>query len=77
MIGDERMNTYYVKFKIDAQYIAEVEANSIDEAIRLSKEKFCDADFGMAEDIDGNPIIVEDEDGNFIWEKGNSYAKEN
>jgi hypothetical protein len=28
-----------------------------------------DADFGEAADIDGEPIIIEDERGNFVWEK--------
>lgn len=27
------------------------------------------ADFGAAQDIDGEPIIVEDQDGNFVWER--------
>ena len=28
-----------------------------------------DEDFGAASDIDGEPVIVEDEDGRFVWEK--------
>lgn len=64
------MNIYYVSYQIDARYIAEVEADSLEEAIRRSKEKFSGADFGDASDIDGNPITVEDAEGNFIWEKG-------
>lgn len=69
------MNKYYVSYQIDARYVAEVEADSLDEAIRRSKEKFCDADFGEASDIDGNPVTVEDADGNFIRERGISYAE--
>lgn len=38
-------------------------------AKRKADEKWCDADFGAAQDIDGEPIIVEDENGNFVWEK--------
>ena len=61
--------TYYVTYKIDARFIAEVEADSVEEAKEKAAEQFSDADFGKAEDIDGEPIIVEDEKGNFIWEK--------
>ena len=60
---------YYVTYRIDARYIAEVEADSLEEAKRKADEKCCDADFGAAQDIDGEPIIVEDENGNFVWEK--------
>lgn len=60
---------YYVTYRIDARYIAEVEADSLEEAKRKADEKWCDADFGAAQDIDGEPIIVEDENGNFVWEK--------
>lgn len=60
---------YYVTYRIDARYIAEVEAYSLEEAKRKADEKWCDADFGAAQDIDGEPIIVEDQDGNFVWER--------
>lgn len=60
---------YYVTYRINARYIAEVEADSLEEAKRKADEKWCDADFGAAQDIDGEPIIVEDENGNFVWEK--------
>lgn len=48
---------YYVTYKIDARYIAEVEAENIEDA----KKK--------AEDIDGEQIIVEDNNGDYVWEK--------
>lgn len=60
---------YYVTYKIEARYIAEVEANNIEEAMEKAEIEYCDADFGVAEDIDGEKIIIEDEDGDFIWEK--------
>ena len=59
---------YYVTYKIDSRYIAEVEADSVEEALKNAEKEYCDADFGVAEDIDGEPIIVEDENGNFVWE---------
>ena len=60
---------YYVTYKVEARYIAEVEADSLEEAMNKAEEEYIDADFGEAEDIDGEAIIVEDESGNFIWEK--------
>ena len=60
--------TYYVTFKIDARYVAEAEANSAEEARNMAIDKYIDADFGEAHDIDADPIIVEDENGNYVWE---------
>ena len=60
---------YYVTYKIDARYIAEVEAENIEEAKQKAEDKFLDADFGNAEDIDGEAIIVEDDNGDYVWEK--------
>lgn len=60
---------YYVTYKIDARYIAEVEAENIEEAKKKAEGKFMDADFGEAEDIDGEAIIVEDNNGDYVWEK--------
>lgn len=65
----ENQTKYYVKFKIDARYVAEVEASNVEEAKEKASEVFSDADFGAAEDIDGEVIVVEDENGNYVWEK--------
>ena len=62
--------TYYITFKIDARYVAEVEANSAEEARDMAIDEYIDADFGEARDIDAEPIIVEDENGNYVWEAG-------
>ena len=60
---------FYVTSKIEARYVAEVEADNIEEALEKANQKFIDADFGVAEDIESEQIIVEDEDGNYVWEK--------
>lgn len=60
---------YYVTHKIEARYVVEVEADSIEEAKRESDKRFFDANFGEAVDIDGEAIVVEDEKGNYVWEK--------
>jgi phosphomannomutase len=60
---------YYVTYKIDARYVAEVEADNIKEALEKAESEYVDADFGVAQDIDGESIIIEDENGNFAWER--------
>lgn len=67
MKGDLIMK-YYVTYKVEARYIAEVEADNIEEAKEKADSEFFDANFGVAEDINGESIIVEDEDGNYVWE---------
>lgn len=59
---------YCVTFKIEGRYVAGVKANSVEEAIELARDQYCDADFGELTDIEGEEIIVEDEKGNFVWE---------
>ena len=60
---------YYVTFKVDARYIAGVDTENIEDAKSKALEAFQEADFGDAEDIDGDAIVVEDEKGNYVWEK--------
>lgn len=61
--------TYYVTLKVEGRFIAEVDADSVEEAQQMAMDQFCDADFGSLEDINGESIIVEDENGNFVWER--------
>ena len=60
---------YYVTYRIDARYITEVEADSLQEALEKADEEYLDANFGEARDIDGEPVLVEDENEIYIWEK--------
>lgn len=60
---------YYVTFAIDARYVAEVEAYSVDEALDMAQDEYCNADFGVVEVISGEATIIEDENGNYIWER--------
>lgn len=61
--------TYYVTYKITANYIATVNAENLKDAKRFAKDSWYEAEFGDAVDIDGEQICVEDEDGNILWEK--------
>ena len=56
-------------YRIDARYVTAVEANSTEDALKAAEDKFQDAEFGEAEDIDGEAIIIEDDRGNYVWEK--------
>lgn len=60
---------YYVTYKIDARYTAEVEACNLEEAKKKAESIYINADFGEAEDIDGEMIIVTDENDNYLYEK--------
>ena len=60
---------YYVTFRVDGRYIVGVEAENEHEAISEAAEKYFDADFGELGDIDADPIMVEDENGNYVFEK--------
>ena len=63
------MGKFYVTYKIDARYIAEVEAGTIKDALKKAAKEYINADFGEACDIDGEAIIVEDENAKFVWER--------
>jgi hypothetical protein len=58
---------YYVTYSFHATYTAEVEAESIEDAMDKSKDEYYDADFGEAQNIDGEVIRVEDENENIVW----------
>jgi hypothetical protein len=60
---------YYVTYKVEARYVAEVEADNLEEAMEKAESEYIDADFGVAKDIEGEKIIIEDENGNYVWEK--------
>jgi len=63
------MKDYYVTWKVEGRFTAEISANTVDEAIEKSRDKWCDADFGELEEIDGEPIVCQDNDGNYLFEK--------
>ncbi len=60
---------YWVTFKIEGRYVAVVDADSVEEAINEAHDEYIDADFGPLQDIDAEPIIAQDENDYFVWEK--------
>lgn len=67
---------YYVTMKVEGRFIANVLAETIKEAKELAVSEYENADFGKLEDIDGDCIIVEDADGNYVWETGDPDLEE-
>lgn len=59
---------YTVGFKVDARYFMDIEAENVEEALEIAQCEITDVDFGEAEDIDCDPVWVDDEDGNEVWE---------
>lgn len=58
---------YYVTIAVEGRYVAEVEANSIEEAKELGWSEFMDADLNEMECVGSQPIIIEDEE-DIVWE---------
>ena len=60
--------TYYVTIKVDGRYVAQVEADTIEEARKLGLKEFTTANLNEMEVIKSEDIIVEDED-DIVWER--------
>lgn len=67
--GQPILTPYWVTIKVDGRYVTQVVATSADEAKGLAESKFADADLGPLEVIGSECIIIEDANGNFVWEK--------
>jgi hypothetical protein len=58
---------YYVTYAISAYYVAEVDADNLEEARKKAEDKYYEADFGDATEIEADQIMVEDKDDNILW----------
>lgn len=65
----KKEHTYYVTFSLRGQYVAKVVTTETDaEKIKeLASENFDSADFGEMKNIDGEPVLIENEDGDFSY----------
>jgi hypothetical protein len=64
------MARFYVTYRVEGRFIAAVDAESIEGAKKLAEEAFDWASFGELDEIvEGEPIIVEDDKDNIVWEK--------
>lgn len=68
-LGVKQCPNYYVSYKIDARFVVGVHADNTEDAMKKANDVYLDADFGEASDITGDIIIVEDENGEYVWEK--------
>lgn len=59
---------FYVTYKVKAFYTTCVKANDLDEALEFAEGKFLEADFGEAEEIEGETVYAEDQDNNRVWQ---------
>ena len=59
---------YFVKYKIDSRTYVGVEADTPEEALKKSEELMWEKDLGDVEDVDYEPIYVEDDNGKIVLE---------
>ena len=62
-------NDYYVTFRIDGRYVAKVTSPDLEKAKEDAVFEYYDADFGTLECVESEIIMVEDENGNYLYEK--------
>ena len=61
---------YAVTFKITGRYKTEIDKQTDIPAILAAAESaFESADFGDAYDIEGTPVVIEDENGNRVYDQ--------
>ncbi len=60
---------YFVTFKCDCRYTVPVKASSLDEAKQLAQSEFESANFGTMEFVDSDIIMIEDANGDYVYEK--------
>lgn len=66
---EEGEKEFYVSMRVEGRYIPKVYAKTEEDARRIATEMYSEADFGELEDIEGDCICVEDENGDFVWGK--------
>ena len=67
--GQPILAPYWVTIKVDGRYVTQVVATSVDEAKGLAESRFTDVNLGPLEVVGSECIIIEDDKGNFVWEK--------
>jgi hypothetical protein len=60
---------YYVTYVIDGRLTVEVNANSLEEAVTKADYAYDDANLGKTEVVDSFLSLIEDEDGNYLFER--------
>lgn len=58
---------YYVKYKIEATYTTEVEADNLEKAKEKADANFYNANFGNAKNVEAYPVTIKDETGHMYY----------
>lgn len=59
----------YVTFDLKGRYRVGVDTDDRNEALAMAHMEYDSADFGELSDIDGEPYVIEDENGNIEYLK--------
>ena len=67
----DETETFYVTFNIKGRYVAEVVAKKgdLEDAKKQALSTYYAENFGALEDIEGEEVFIENEAGDFLWEK--------
>lgn len=60
---------YYVTHRVDGRYTTKVFACSVDDAIEKARRDYEEANFGEVEIVEGYANIVENENGDILWDR--------
>ena len=60
---------FYVTIRVDGRYHIKVESDSIENAIEKAETMFQESDLGELEVVNSYANIVEDSNGDIIWDK--------
>ena len=71
-----RVNKYTVTLKVEGRFVVTTRAKNIRKAKEAAVSKCMDADFEPLQNINKECIIVEDVNGNFLWETGDPEPDE-
>ena len=67
------MKKFFATYRITGRYEAAVEGDNIKDILADGEAKYCDADFGGIEIVNGKLVHVEDEHGNYVYESDIMY----
>lgn len=70
------LNEFTVTLEVGGRFVVTTRAKNIRKAKEAAVSKYMDADFGPLQDINSKCIIVEDENGNFLWTTGDPEPDE-
>ena len=70
------LNEYTVILNVEGRFVVTTRAKNIRKAKEAAVSKYMDVEFGPLQDVNSKCIIVEDENGNFLWATGDPEPDE-